>query len=456
MSGILEVAVRRLETEIEFINHASVRIAGRGVSLLCDPWYAGDAFHKGWNLLWENDPSDVEALLERVTHLWLSHEHPDHFSIAFFKRYGDILKRRMIPILFQKTDDRRVASFLEKSGFDVQELAFDRAVTLAPGFAVTCMMDGFYDSALLIESGEEKILNLNDCEVTTPARAKEVHRITGDVDVLLTQFSFAAWKGGEENRSWREEAAREKLATMRLQIETFHPAQVVPFASFVYFSNRRNVYLNDAVNTPDQVVDTFSDSDAGIVVMQPYDVLGGPQEALDEAAALAFWRARYDGLSEAPLNRFAGTDIESLQTGFVKYRARVMRNNSGGLMRAVRRLSPVKAFHPVVVELDDLGLAVKIDLFADTLAVTEASAHLRMNSESLLFIFDNTFGYDTLTVNGCFEEAQPGGFVHATKTLAIENLNNLGIHFTPATLFNARIIKLCATRLIRVARKLEA
>ena len=45
---------------------------------------------------------------------------------------------------------------------------------------------------------------------------------------------------------------------------------------------------------------------------------------------------------------------------------------------------------------------------------------LSMKSESLNFIFKNSFGFDTLTVNGCFEEVQKGGFVKATKTLAIE------------------------------------
>lgn len=80
---------------------------------------------------------------------------------------------------------------------------------------------------------------------------------------------------------------------------------------------------------------------------------------------------------------------------------------------------------------------------------------LFMHSESLYFIFKNSFGFDTLTVNGCFEEA-PKGFVAATKTLAIENnLNNLGIYINVATIFNFSIIKLFLKRLYRVAKKLE-
>ena len=79
-----------------------------------------------------------------------------------------------------------------------------------------------------------------------------------------------------------------------------------------------------------------------------------------------------------------------------------------------------------------------------------------MRSESLNFIFKNSFGFDTLTVNGCFEEVAKNGFVSATKTLAIENLNNLGIKIELKTLFNFSIIKLFLSRLYRVARKLDA
>ena len=78
-----------------------------------------------------------------------------------------------------------------------------------------------------------------------------------------------------------------------------------------------------------------------------------------------------------------------------------------------------------------------------------------MKTESLNFLFLNSFGFGTLTLNGCFEEGQKGGFVMATKKLAIENLNNLGINFTTLILLNIRLIKLFLFRLYRVARKLE-
>ena len=62
-----------------------------------------------------------------------------------------------------------------------------------------------------------------------------------------------------------------------------------------------------------------------------------------------------------------------------------------------------------------------------------------MHSQSLAFIFKNEFGFDTLTVNGCFEASQTG-FVKATKTLALGNLNALGFHLNLSLIFNYKII----------------
>mgnify|MGYP003655807813 FL=1 len=74
--------------QIEFVNHASVLMTHGQVGLLSDPWYSGPAFHKGWRLLVETPEDKIAALLPRVTHIWISHEHPDHFSVGFFKRWG--------------------------------------------------------------------------------------------------------------------------------------------------------------------------------------------------------------------------------------------------------------------------------------------------------------------------------------------------------------------------------
>ena len=108
----------------------------------------------------------------------------------------------------------------------------------------------------------------------------------------------------------------------------------------------------------------------------------------------------------------------------------------------------------MIIHLEDLNKTLRLNLFEEKLVVTNSPAHITMSSESLNFIFLNTFGFDTLTVNGCFEESSKNGFSRMTRLLAIENLNNLGIAFKPSIIFNIKLIILFLSRLYAVSRKL--
>lgn len=442
-----------MKTSIQFINHASVIVSDCKTSVLSDPWYAGASFHKGWSLLNETPSQEVSKMLDGITHIWISHEHPDHFSIPFFKLFAKKINDRSIKILFQETRDKRVLKFLLAQGFDVQELEFNMRTLINDSFAVTCVKDGFYDSALLIESNDEKILNLNDCEITTESRLNEVFSITGNVDVLLTQFSFAAWKGGKKNKHWRCQASKDKLKAMQLQIKKFRPKMVIPFASFFYFSNTENFYLNDAVNKPKDIVAKLGNDPCRIIIMAPFDKIGGNNDYATSESALAFWDQKY---SEAqPVNEYESINVDQLTMAFDQYCERIHKNNNIRLMKIVRNLSPISVFKPCPVHLNDLGVTIQLDYVNKSFLETTEKALISMHSESLNFIFKNSFGFDTLTVNGCFEEIARNGFVTATKTLAIENLNNLGIKFELKTLLDFPTIILFLNRLYRVSGKLD-
>ena len=147
-----------MKTSIKFINHASVIVSDDNISLLSDPWYQGEVFHKGWNLLHEISDTSILDILKNITHIWISHEHPDHFSILFFKKFSDVIKQHKIKIFFQKTEDRRVYKYLISQGLDVEELNFNTKYYLSQNFCLTCIKDGFYDSGLLVESNGEKFL----------------------------------------------------------------------------------------------------------------------------------------------------------------------------------------------------------------------------------------------------------------------------------------------------------
>tara|TARA_B110000259_G_C13903920_1_gene358041 strand:- start:496 stop:708 length:213 start_codon:yes stop_codon:yes gene_type:complete len=70
-----------------------------------------------------------------------------------------------------------------------------------------------------------------------------------------------------------------------------------------------------------------------------------------------------------------------------------------------------------------------------------------MSSESLKFPMGNTFGFDILTVNGCFEEVANSVFSREALSQAIENLNSMGIQFCPSKVFNLKLIATFISRL---------
>ena len=441
--------------EIEFVNHASVLLRYRDTGLLTDPWYEGPAFHKGWRLLRETPEPDVAALLDRTTHIWVSHEHPDHFSIGFFRRWGAVIRGRGIRILFQKIADQRVADFLRGQGFDLTEMALGAKLS-AGDLTLTCLKDEFYDSMLSIRGGDVHVLNVNDCNIATEDRAREIRDAVGTCDILLTQFSYAAWKGGRENRDWREAAAREKLDNIRVQARVLEPAMVIPFASFVAFDHARNAYLNDAANRPESVRDAFADAPFSVRVMKPGDVTDGTPDPQASEDAIGWWRAVYD----APRDRMTYDSVteDRLRESFAAWRDRISARNSRAAMRLAQILSPVRVLQPVTVHLDDTGQTWRIDPARGTLTrvAEDGAADLVMHSESLDFLFSNSFGFDTLGVNGTFEEGRPGGFALAARSIAIENLNNLGIRFGPGLVLERQVLAAFFERLSRVRRRMAS
>ncbi len=66
------------QASIRWVNHASFAFIVGEVCLLADPWLTGPAFNRGWALMVPT-PQGIPNF-DRVTHIWISHQHPDHFS----------------------------------------------------------------------------------------------------------------------------------------------------------------------------------------------------------------------------------------------------------------------------------------------------------------------------------------------------------------------------------------
>ncbi len=440
---------------IEFINHASVLISDGQSGLLSDPWYFGEAFHQGWALLVETPEPEIIRVLNRTSHIWISHEHPDHFSPPFFKKYAEIIRKRGITMLFQKTRDGRLVRFLRQLNLPVIELQNGQSFALNPAFSIRIVQSDLYDSALLADIAGQHIFNLNDCPIHDSEVLTDFARKYGQCDVLLTQFSYAAWKGGKGDIEWRKKAARHKLEAMHRQIDALAPKACVLFASFVRFSNRLNSYMNDAANHPDNVVAEQSRTSSRLIFMAPGETQA-VEQLVQNPASLDFWREQYTTLPQAPLSSYPDNEtVASLFSLFTQYQARLCRTNNRLLLHAAQQLLSIHPFGSTTVRLTNLDTTLRIDLLGKIEEIPSTQADIALHADSLAYIFRHEFGFDTLFVNACFEETAPGGFERFAKCFAIGNLNASGVYVRWSALTRLDVVSLMLHKLNAIRKNLN-
>lgn len=455
---MLEAAVTRppvpeAAMKITFVNHACVKISCSDAVILCDPWIEGSAFNLGWDLLVPT-PIGFDELTADVTHVWLSHEHPDHFVPKFISQLARA-RAGQVSVLFQKTRDGRVKKFCESKGLAVIELEDKKRVAIAPETSVSCGTHDFYDSWLHVRNGEKTLLNLNDCQIDNTRTLTSMRRSLGRPDLLLTQFSYAAWKGGRSNASYRRFAAQRKLQTMSAQISALAPAYALPFASMVYFSNQENAYMNDSVNDVATAERAIRAAGSTPLVLFPGES-AQVGEAHDNRSALAQYADRFAKLDQLALRPPGeSVSIEALREAFESYRRQIFEVNSEALIRALRKSPLIGAFHPVTIKLHDLDQCVSVSVVDGFELAARDTPDVSMHSSSLAFVFSTPFGYDTLTVNGRFE-ATPTGFARMTKSLAIGSLNAMGLSISPRILRDSWVVLLLLEKLSRVVLRLRA
>ena len=112
-------------------------------------------------------------------------------------------------------------------------------------------------------------------------------------------------------------------------------------------------------------------------------------------------------------------------------------------------------FQPLKIKLLDHNKVYKYTIFDGMVEDVNIKEYdIAMHSQSLSFIFKNEFGFDTLTVNGCFE-ANHAGFAKVTKALALGNLNAMGFNLNLGLIFHSNIIFLFLNTLKKVKKNLK-
>jgi UDP-MurNAc hydroxylase len=402
---------------IEWVNHASFVVNSGAIRLITDPWLDGTAFNKGWKLL---SPTGFRYQdFADVTHIWFSHEHPDHFSPPNLKRIPEEIRQK-ITVLFHHTKDKRVLKVCKAYGFAVQELPDGEMVELAKDFRLICGRQGLIDSWIAVFAEGKTLLNMNDCIFRRREDLMAIKRKVGQVDVSLLQFSYANWVGNPDDRASHRRHAQRKLNEIRMHIQSFQPKAFIPCASFIYFSHAENFYMNEDVNRIQNIYD-FATRDLGVptIVLYPGDrwKVG---EARDSSVALRRYEADFDrALSEAP------DTSEPIQLARLQETA----NNFIRKSNCKNNKLLLKALQPAVIRLSDLGVDVELSYRGGLREISGKQPDIVTSSDSMNYCLLYDWGGDTLAVNGRYQVPAGGNPMRFFRLFRVAAHNSAGNSF---------------------------
>ncbi len=402
---------------IIFLNHASFIIEFNGVKILNDPFLFGSAFNNGWNLIKE---VDHEKILKGTTHIFFSHEHPDHFSVPFLKSIPSD-KRSEIKIIYQETYDKRVKDFCERLGYKFLELKNLKETKVIEDFYITIGKVPFYDSWINFRLNNKNILNVNDCVFENKNILFSIKKIIKNVDVLFTQFSYANFIPEKDQVN----EAINCLNNIKLQDRILSPNYIVPFASFIYFSHHENYFMNKNANTI-QTTHNFIEKNckAHPIVLKPNEYWGLKKK--DNYDSLDFWNAHYENTPNLHYHKnnliLNSDDLVEKSKHYIK---KIKKNNSVFLIFILFKL---RIFSKILIFVKDLEEYFYFDVFNGLKLkknFNNEEIDIEMSSDSLEYIFKYDYGFDTLLVNARFK-ALPKNINKVTKNFIIGSLNNTG------------------------------
>lgn len=402
---------------IKWVNHASYILEHEGVRLLHDPWLRGRVFNESWAHISESalTPEDFKD----ITHIWFSHEHPDHFFppniTAIPAEY-----RSKITVLFQKTIDGKVKAFCAKQGFkDIIELEQLSPFNISTNLAVQIgKVKNDTDSWMYLSTPELTLLNVNDC-ILEPNDIAQIKSITKrPLDLLLTQFSYANWSGNSPQE--REQSAKSKLASACSYIKEFNPAFTIPFASFVWFCHEDNFHMNDKASGIRETTGYFqAQTPTHVVVMYPGQQWNVGDKTFNNLTAIEAYEKDTAAIMAAP--KLTPRKVVTQEALFAS--AQKFTDNSLRLNDRKKLLS----YRPFTAYIKDWNKAFRFSYQKmELIDVEETHCDVSLSAHALQYCFDFLWGFDTLFISGIFDKPAKGHYHNMEEYAWIAKLNSSG------------------------------
>ncbi len=408
---------RDIKSKIKWVNHASCIISNDNINLITDPWIEGRVFNQSWDLLVPSRFTFED--FKEITHIWFSHEHPDHFFPPNIQKIP-VEYRKNITVLFQETMDKKVIEFCNKMQFrEIIELKGFTKYQLSPTFEIiNGKVKNETDSWLFIQTNDATLLNLNDCNFTSEEITK-LGKFLPEIDILFTQFSYANWVGNSNDDASKNKGASNKFVELKKQIEVFKPKITIPFASFVWFCSKSNFHMNKNANSIESTFEFIKSNNSTPVVLFPDDEWTVKSE-IDSLPAIKKYMAEMENLPSRKLTEFPVITEDELLQSAEKYMIKSLNRNNK---------TKLKSFLPMSIFLIDWNKSVEFSFKNGLLMnnmLTKDLCDVAFDSQNLKYCFDFDWGYDTIQVAGTFEKPKGGNYKKVQEYHWISTLNNKG------------------------------
>jgi UDP-MurNAc hydroxylase len=239
---------------IEFLGQACIalRCHRTGIEIVSDPWFSAPAHLNSWHAFPEWTAEEVEQIrkrIDRATHVYLSHDHADHFDQQFLETLshktilvGDFQNERFRKGLRSLSQIHEVRYVCHGETIQLGNSVWAQLFMQQPAFRT--------DSMLLVRTADGCVLNANDCGLNTATlrhigRKHQVTIFLFTLNYMANGYPISYLFSGDPNLGSRMQAVRDQTVDMfRLAMQNLNPTLSAAFAGPVTYGDPINEHLN--------------------------------------------------------------------------------------------------------------------------------------------------------------------------------------------------------------------
>ena len=299
---------------------------------------------------------------------------------------------------------------------------------------------------------------MNDCDFTYAElrRIKKFLKKKKKIIIYL-QFSYAAFRSDDE---WMQKAANFKLVNLLNTYKIFKADLIIPYASFVYFSNSENFRLNEYMNNVETTSNYLKNNSVNHCILNPdIDEINIEEFLSDKSKRLEitkksinFWDNKFKNIKlKNEIN-----EIHEISKDIKKeFLLRIKKANSLFLLFFIRFFSFKYFFGDVIIHLKDTNETYSLNFFKIVKHnnFPKSKIDIEMLSRRFFFLLKYPYGIDTISSNGCLFENKKNSFEKMIRAIGFVSLNQTNNGITIKSIFNRNIINKILSIFIRLKLK---